>query len=158
MEKMKWEGEFTLRSDPWAGLIASCGSFFPMVHQFPICRMILWYARPVQSHNAFIFTFSVYKFGFEVLPVWRWRQPWITFQHMRSHGGCRITFLYKLPVEKIQLEIRNSPKKVCVEPKDQGLAVMWYKRWMIAKTAKTCHTSKLKTLRLSHRSTIIWIL
>ena len=34
-------------SDPWAGLIASCGSFFPMVHQFPICRMILWYARPV---------------------------------------------------------------------------------------------------------------
>ena len=30
-EKMKWEGEFTLRSDPWAGLIASCGSFLPMV-------------------------------------------------------------------------------------------------------------------------------
>ena len=28
-EKMKWEGEFTLRSDPWAGLIASCGSFLP---------------------------------------------------------------------------------------------------------------------------------
>jgi hypothetical protein len=30
-EKIPWEGEFTLRSDPWAGLIASCGSFYPMV-------------------------------------------------------------------------------------------------------------------------------
>jgi hypothetical protein len=30
-EKILWEGEFTLRSDPWAGLIASCGSFYPMV-------------------------------------------------------------------------------------------------------------------------------
>ena len=27
LEKISWEGEFTLRSDPWAGLIASCGSF-----------------------------------------------------------------------------------------------------------------------------------
>ena len=26
-KKIPWEGEFTLRSDPWAGLIASCGSF-----------------------------------------------------------------------------------------------------------------------------------
>ena len=31
LEKILWEGEFTLRSDPWAGLIASCGSFYPMV-------------------------------------------------------------------------------------------------------------------------------
>ena len=35
-EKMKWEGEFTLRSDPWAGLIASCGSFLPMVQALSI--------------------------------------------------------------------------------------------------------------------------
>ena len=27
LEKIAWEGEFTLRSDPWAGLIASSGSF-----------------------------------------------------------------------------------------------------------------------------------
>ena len=27
LEKISWEGEFTLGSDPWAGLIASCGSF-----------------------------------------------------------------------------------------------------------------------------------
>ena len=31
LEKIPWEGEFTLRSDPWAGLIASCGSFYLMV-------------------------------------------------------------------------------------------------------------------------------
>ena len=31
LEKIPWEGEFTIRSDLWAGLIASCGSFFPMV-------------------------------------------------------------------------------------------------------------------------------
>ena len=30
-EKIPWEGEFSLRSDLWAGLIASCGSFYPMV-------------------------------------------------------------------------------------------------------------------------------
>ena len=30
-EKIPWEGEFTLRSDSWAGLIASCGSFYLMV-------------------------------------------------------------------------------------------------------------------------------
>ena len=30
-ERIPWEGEFTIRSDPWAGLIASCGSFYPMV-------------------------------------------------------------------------------------------------------------------------------
>jgi hypothetical protein len=34
LEKILWEGEFTLRSDPWAGLIASCGSFYPMVRFF----------------------------------------------------------------------------------------------------------------------------
>ena len=33
-EKMPWEGEFTLRSDPWAGLLASSGSFFPMVQEY----------------------------------------------------------------------------------------------------------------------------
>ena len=27
LEKIPWEGEFTVRSDPWAGLIASSGSF-----------------------------------------------------------------------------------------------------------------------------------
>ena len=31
-EKIPCYGEFTQRSDPWAGLIASCGSFYPMVH------------------------------------------------------------------------------------------------------------------------------
>ena len=31
-EKIPWEGEFTFRSDPWAGLIASWGSFYPMTH------------------------------------------------------------------------------------------------------------------------------
>ena len=31
LEKIPWEGEFTLRSDSWAGLIASCGSFYLMV-------------------------------------------------------------------------------------------------------------------------------
>ncbi len=30
-EKIPCYGEFTQRSDPWAGLIASCGSFYPMV-------------------------------------------------------------------------------------------------------------------------------
>ena len=30
-EKIPDEGEFSLRIDPWAGLIASCGSFYPMV-------------------------------------------------------------------------------------------------------------------------------
>ena len=30
-EKIPWEGEFSLRSDLWAGLIASRGSFSPMV-------------------------------------------------------------------------------------------------------------------------------
>ena len=30
-EKIPVVGEFTIRSDPWAGLIASCGSFYPMV-------------------------------------------------------------------------------------------------------------------------------
>ena len=29
-EKIPWEGEFTLRSDPWAGLRASWGSLFLM--------------------------------------------------------------------------------------------------------------------------------
>ena len=29
-EKISWEGEFTFRSDSWAGLIASWGSFYPM--------------------------------------------------------------------------------------------------------------------------------
>jgi len=42
-EKMKWEGEFTLRSDPWAGLIASCGSFLPMVQASIFC--IFWFSR-----------------------------------------------------------------------------------------------------------------
>ena len=32
-EKIPWKREFTVRSDPWAGLIASCGSFYPMVRQ-----------------------------------------------------------------------------------------------------------------------------
>ena len=36
-EKIPWEGEFTIRSDPWAGLIASCGSFYPMVR----CYLLL---------------------------------------------------------------------------------------------------------------------
>ena len=40
-EKIPWEGEFTRRRDPWAGLIASCGSFyiFVMPHKtrFPVC-------------------------------------------------------------------------------------------------------------------------
>lgn len=31
LEKDSWEGEFTLRRDSWAGLIASCGSFYFMV-------------------------------------------------------------------------------------------------------------------------------
>jgi len=31
-EKIPWEGEFTFRSDSWAGLIASWGSFYPMTH------------------------------------------------------------------------------------------------------------------------------
>ena len=30
LEKIPWEGEFTFRSDPWAGLIASWGSLYPM--------------------------------------------------------------------------------------------------------------------------------
>ena len=30
-EKIPCYGEFTQRSNPWAGLIASCGSFYPMV-------------------------------------------------------------------------------------------------------------------------------
>lgn len=30
-EKIPREGEFTLRTDPWAGLIASTGSFYLMV-------------------------------------------------------------------------------------------------------------------------------
>ena len=36
LEKIPCYGEFTQRSDPWAGLIASCGSFYPMVHNFEI--------------------------------------------------------------------------------------------------------------------------
>ena len=32
LENIPWEGEFTQRSDPWAGLIASCGSFYPMIN------------------------------------------------------------------------------------------------------------------------------
>ena len=31
VERIPWEGEFIIRSDPWAGLIASCGSFYPMI-------------------------------------------------------------------------------------------------------------------------------
>ena len=31
LERIPWEGEFIIRSDPWAGLIASCGSFYPMI-------------------------------------------------------------------------------------------------------------------------------
>ena len=31
LEKIPDEGEFSLRIDLWAGLIASCGSFYPMV-------------------------------------------------------------------------------------------------------------------------------
>ena len=34
LENIPWEGEFTQRSDPCAGLIASCGSFFPMIKSF----------------------------------------------------------------------------------------------------------------------------
>ena len=34
LEKIPWEGELTLRSDPWAGLIASTGSFYLMVYLF----------------------------------------------------------------------------------------------------------------------------
>ena len=46
---MKWEGEFTLRSDPWAGLIASCGSFYPMVWSlFSLYKSFLF--RPLGSH------------------------------------------------------------------------------------------------------------
>ena len=33
-EKIPCEGESVLWSDPWAGLIASCGSFYPMVLTF----------------------------------------------------------------------------------------------------------------------------
>ena len=32
-EKIRWEGEFTFRSDSWAGLIASWGSFYPMTQK-----------------------------------------------------------------------------------------------------------------------------
>jgi hypothetical protein len=53
-EKMKWEGEFTLRSDPWAGLIASSGSFYPMVCRswtilswnYPHHSSMRWRGRP----------------------------------------------------------------------------------------------------------------
>jgi len=34
-EKIPWKGEFTLRSDPWVGLIASCGSFWSMAFLEP---------------------------------------------------------------------------------------------------------------------------
>ena len=34
-EKIPREGEFTLRTDPWAGLIASIGSFYLMVYPLP---------------------------------------------------------------------------------------------------------------------------
>lgn len=35
-EKIPREGEFTLRTDPWAGLIASTGSFYLMVYPLPL--------------------------------------------------------------------------------------------------------------------------
>jgi len=35
-EKIPREGEFTLRTDPWAGLIASIGSFYLMVYPLPL--------------------------------------------------------------------------------------------------------------------------
>ena len=51
-EKIPCEEEFTLRSDPWAGLIASCGSFIPMVLR------VSWLPQrtsiETRSHNPFI--------------------------------------------------------------------------------------------------------
>jgi len=44
-EKMPWEGEFTLRSDPWAGLLASSGSFFPMVQEYKEKEFGKWKER-----------------------------------------------------------------------------------------------------------------
>ena len=43
LEKIPWEGEFILRSVPWAGLIASCGSFISY-------GLYFYYSR----RNAFI--------------------------------------------------------------------------------------------------------
>ena len=42
LEKIPCYGEFTQRSDPWAGLIASCGSFYPMVHNFLGIQSPVW--------------------------------------------------------------------------------------------------------------------
>ena len=33
-ERIPWKGEFTIRNDPWTGLIASCGSFYSMIRLF----------------------------------------------------------------------------------------------------------------------------
>ncbi len=58
-EKIPWEGEFTLRSDPWAGLRASWGSLFLMDSSQP---GILSF-RHLQFH-----------LGHKVLRSWRWTQ------------------------------------------------------------------------------------
>ena len=71
MEKIPWEGEFTLRSDPWAGLIASCGSFYPMVHGSFLSLSYRWplaYLMHLSFYLTYlglcIYHFSFFFFGF----------------------------------------------------------------------------------------------
>ena len=69
MEKQLWfllDQVLTLRSDPWAGLIASCGSFLPMVQASIFC--IFWYLL-LSFHYYLVFIIILSSFFF-ILESW----------------------------------------------------------------------------------------
>jgi len=91
LDKRRWEGEFTLRSDPWAGLIASCGSFYLMVslpHRYnprnlPVRKSkpqstihtCQWSTQPPNLTNL-----RLYRWSGEVVIIW-----WLSLNPHSSH-------------------------------------------------------------------------